>query len=258
MKVVILAGGAGTRLSEETEAKPKPMVEVGGKPMLWHIMKIYSQQGFNDFIVCLGYKGFVIKEYFHHYDLHLSDVTIDLRTNTTKKLASKAEPWTVTLVDTGIDTGTGGRMKRVQKYIGDRRFLMTYGDGVADVDLRKLLRTHERKGTAVTITAVQSPGRFGTIGFDDHGNVARFQEKPLGSASWINGGFFVCEPEVFRYIRGGARTMWEREPLAALTRDGRVGAYRHPGFWKPMDTLRDRREMEALWASGRAPWKIWE
>jgi len=256
MKVVILAGGAGTRLSEETEAKPKPMVEVGGKPMLWHIMKIYSQQGFNDFIVCLGYKGFVIKEYFHHYDLHASDITIDLRTRTMRKYASKAEPWKVTLVDTGFDSGTGGRIRRVQKYIGNRRFLMTYGDGVSDVDLRAVLKTHRDRGKAVTVTAVQSPGRFGVISFDRQERVKRFWEKPAGDTLWVNGGFFVCEPEVFRHIPEDT-TMWERDTLAGLARRGMVAAHKHKGFWKPMDTLRDKNELEALWASGKAPWKTW-
>jgi glucose-1-phosphate cytidylyltransferase len=258
MKVVILAGGAGTRLSEETEIRPKPMVEVGGKPLLWHIMKIYSKYGFNDFIVCLGYKGFVIKEYFHHYDLHASDITIDLRTRTVKKYASKAEPWKVTLVDTGTDAGTAGRIKRVQSYVGRRRFMLTYGDGVSDVNLREVLKTHERKGKAVTITAVQSPGRFGVLGFDRKGHVAQFKEKPVGETNWINGGFFVCEPEVFDYLQGSDQMMWEREPLASLAQEGRVAAHKHMGFWKPMDTLRDKMEMEALWSSGRAPWKVWD
>jgi glucose-1-phosphate cytidylyltransferase len=258
MKVVILAGGAGTRLSEETEAKPKPMVEVGGKPILWHIMKIYSQHGFNDFIICLGYKGFVIKEYFHHYDLHLTDVTIDLRTNKVKKYESKAEPWKVTLVDTGIHTGTAGRIRRVQRYIGNRRFLLTYGDGVADVDLRAVLRTHQGKKKAVTVTAVQSTGRFGVLSLDKQDRVLRFREKPAGDTLWVNGGFFVCEPEVFDYLGSDESVMWEREPLTRLAEKNRVAAYKHRGFWKPMDTLRDKHELEALWIKGRAPWKIWK
>ena len=258
MKVVILAGGAGTRLSEETEAKPKPMVEVGGKPILWHVMKIYSHHGFNDFIICLGYKGFVIKEYFHHYDLHLTDVTIDLRTNRITKYESKAEPWKVTLVDTGLETGTGGRIRRARNYIGNSRFMLTYGDGVSDVDLRALLRLHQRQGKAVTVTAVQSVGRFGILGFDAAGRVAQFREKPKGDTVWINGGFFICEPEVFDYLGTDDACAWEREPLTRLAEEGRLAAHKHRGFWKPMDTLRDKHELEAMWNKGKAPWKIWK
>jgi glucose-1-phosphate cytidylyltransferase len=258
MKVVIFAGGAGTRLSEETDVRPKPMVEVGGKPMLWHIMKIYSHYGFNEFIICLGYKGYVIKEYFHHYDLHMSDVTIDLRANTLKKHKSEAEPWKVTLVDTGTDTMTGGRLDRVRQYIGKKRFMLTYGDGVADVDIPELVRSHVRARKTVTITTVRSPGRFGVLEFDKKGAVTRFQEKPVGGSLWVNGGFFVCEPEVFSYLDGGDACMWEFGPLSSLAEEGKVAAYKHAGFWKPMDTLRDRRELESLWATGNAPWKVWK
>jgi glucose-1-phosphate cytidylyltransferase len=256
MKVVILAGGLGTRLSEETEFRPKPMVEIGGKPILWHIMKIYSHFGFNDFIICLGYKGYMIKEYFANYFIHNSDLAIDLSSNNIKVHNSHCEPWKVTLVDTGLNTQTGGRLKRVQKYIGEERFMATYGDGVGDINIKELLEFHKKHGKYATVTAVQPPGRFGAINLDAYDNITSFEEKPRGDKAWINGGFFVLEPEIFNYIEGDG-TFWEREPLANLAKDGQLVAYRHQGFWKPMDTLRDKRELEELWNSGKAPWKVW-
>jgi glucose-1-phosphate cytidylyltransferase len=256
MQVVILAGGFGTRLSEETELKPKPMVEIGGKPILWHIMKIYSHYGFNEFIICLGYKGYVIKEYFANYFLHQSDVTIDLLKNKMEIHKSNTEPWKVTLVDTGLETMTGGRLKRIEKYINGEEFFMTYGDGVADIDINKLLSFHRRKKKKATITAVKPPGRFGALVIDGKGNVEKFQEKPAGDGNWINGGFFVLHVDVFKYIDGDD-TVWEREPLERLTQDQELVAYRHSGFWKAMDTLRDKIELEKLWKSNNASWKVW-
>ncbi len=255
MKVVILAGGFGTRLSEETDIKPKPMVEIGGKPILWHIMKIYSTYGFNDFVICLGYKGYVIKEYFANYFLHMSDVTIDLKNNQLEIHNVKAEPWKVTLVDTGLNTMTGGRIKRVQKYIGNETFMLTYGDGVANINIKELLEFHKNHGKFATVTAVQPSGRFGALDLED-GKVKAFKEKPKGDGAWINGGFFVLEPQIFEYIDGD-ETIWERDPLENLARDGQLMAYKHTGFWKPMDTLRDKRELESLWQSGNPPWKVW-
>ncbi|MCX6355564.1 MAG: glucose-1-phosphate cytidylyltransferase [Candidatus Aureabacteria bacterium] len=257
MKVVILAGGVGSRLSEETELKPKPMIEIGGKPILWHIMKIYSHYGFNDFIICLGYKGYIVKEYFSNYFLHLSDVTIDLAGNKMDIHGTKAEPWRVTLIDTGATTQTGGRIKKIQKYVGDETFMLTYGDGVAKMDIPELLAFHKKHGKFATVTAVQPRGRFGAIGFGSGDQVTAFQEKPKGEGGWISGGFFVLEPEIFGYIDGDA-ILWEREPLAKLAQDGQLAAFKHSGFWKPMDTLRDRRELEELWFSGAAEWKIWD
>ena len=256
MKVVILAGGLGTRIAEETVVKPKPMVEIGDKPILWHIMKIYSHYGFNEFVICTGYKGYQIKEYFQNYSLHNSDLTFDLRTGGMTVHQSTTEPWCVTLVDTGEDTMTGGRLKRVAKYVGDATFMMTYGDGVADVDLAALLAFHEARGKQATVTAVQPLGRFGALQVDDDDLVERFAEKPLGDGDWINGGFFVLEPEVLDRIEGDA-TLWEREPVEALAADKELVAYRHAGFWQPMDTLRDKNHLEALWESGKAPWKVW-
>lgn len=256
MKVVILAGGFGTRLAEETEIKPKPMVEIGGKPILWHIMKIYSHYGFNDFIICLGYKGYVIKEYFANYFLHMSDVTIDLRDNRMTVHNARAEPWTITLVDTGLNTMTGGRIKRVMSYIGSETFMMTYGDGVADVNIPELIDFHRKNGKIATLTAVQPSGRFGALELAED-LVVKFQEKPKGDGGWVNGGFFVLEPAVFDYIEGD-ETVWEKEPLENLARDRQLVAYKHYGFWKPMDTLRDKLELERLWQSGKAPWKIWK
>ncbi|MFA4964162.1 MAG: glucose-1-phosphate cytidylyltransferase [Thermoleophilia bacterium] len=257
MKVVILAGGLGTRLAEETQVRPKPMAEIGDRPVLWHIMKIYGEQGFHDFVVCLGYKGYVVKEYFANYFLHNSDVTFDLRGQCMEVHENTVEPWRVTLVDTGAGTQTGGRLKRVAPYLDGERFLMTYGDGVADIDLAALIGCHEGHGRLATVTAVQPPGRFGALVLsDDDRAVSSFTEKPRGDGAWMNGGFFVLEPAVLDYICGDGST-FEREPLEGLAADQQLGAYRHPGFWQPMDTLRDKRTLEALWSSGRAPWKIW-
>ncbi len=257
MKVVILAGGLGTRLSEETDARPKPMLEIGGKPILWHIMKIYSHYGFNEFIICLGYKGYMIKEYFANYFLHHSDVTIDLKENKIAVHDCKAEAWTITLVDTGVNTMTGGRIKKVKRYIGDETFMLTYGDGVANIDINALTEFHRRHGRYATITSVQPSGRFGALNLDDSNNVVSFLEKPRGDGASINGGFFVLNPPVFDYIAGDD-TLWEKEPLENLAKDGQLVAYRHDGFWKPMDTLRDKRELEGLWDSDKAAWKIWD
>lgn len=256
MKAVILAGGLGTRISEETVVRPKPMIEIGGKPVLWHILKIYSQHGINDFIICLGYKGYMVKEYFANYFLHNSDVTFDIARNKVEVHHQHAEPWRVTLVDTGEHTQTGGRLKRVADYLDGGRFCFTYGDGVSDVDITAVLRLHEERGTLATVCAVQPPGRFGAL--DIEGNrIIRFEEKPQGDGSWINGGFFVLEPGVLQYIADDA-TVWERQPLEALARDGQLSAYTHDGFWQPMDTLRDKVRLEELWQSGKAPWKTWD
>jgi len=257
MKVVILAGGMGTRLSEETDLKPKPMTEIGTKPMLWHIMKIYSHYGFNDFVLCLGYKGYLIKEYFANYFLHQADVTIDMKNNRMEVHHRKAEPWKVTLVDTGLNTMTGGRIKRVQEYIGKKPFMLTYGDGVADVDLKKLAAFHKKSGGYATMTAIQNLGRFGAIDMKADGKVRAFEEKPHGDGAWINGGFFMLEPEVFDYIKDGDASVWERNPLETLAAEGQLAAYQHTAFWKCMDTLRDKTELEKLWQSGSAPWKLW-
>ena len=257
MKVVILAGGLGTRLSEETQVKPKPMAEIGEHPILWHIMKLYSHYGFNDFVICLGYRGYVIKEYFANYFLHNSDVTFDLRDQTMEVHQNSVEPWQVTLVDTGAETQTGGRLKRVAPYLGGERFMMTYGDGVADVEVPSLLAFHEGHRRLATVTAVQPPGRFGTLDLAADGTtVESFVEKPRGDGAWMNGGFFVLEPEVLGYIDGD-ETLFEHEPLGRLAADGQLSAYRHEGFWQPMDTLRDKRALEELWDSGQAPWKTW-
>ena len=256
MKAVILAGGMGTRISEETSLRPKPMVEIGGKPILWHILKIYSAHGINDFIICLGYKGYVIKEYFANYFLHMSDVTFDIANNKMEVHQNSAEPWRVTLVDTGEDTMTGGRLKRVRDYLDDGDFCFTYGDGVGNVDIGALIAFHEERKTLATLTATQPPGRFGALNLDEH-RIVGFQEKPQGDGGWINGGFFVLSPKVIDYIDGDC-TVWEREPMERLARDGQMSAYRHRGFWQPMDTLRDKNHLEELWASGKAPWKIWK
>ena len=255
MKAVILAGGLGTRLAEETSVRPKPMVEIGGKPILWHIMKIYSAQGINDFVICLGYRGYVIKEYFANYYLHMGDVTFDMEHNEMDVHQSGAEPWRVTLVDTGDQTMTGGRLKRVMPYVGDEQFCLTYGDGVADIDLNALIDFHNSEGRAATVTATQPPGRFGALDMED-GGVRGFQEKPMGDGGWINGGFFVLNPEVAERIEGDT-TVFEEEPLKGLAADGQLSAYRHSGFWAAMDTLRDKSHLEELWSEGRAPWKIW-
>jgi glucose-1-phosphate cytidylyltransferase len=256
MKVVILAGGLGTRLSEETVLKPKPMVEVGGKPILWHIMKIYSHYGFNEFVVCLGFKGYVIKEYFSNYFLHMSDVTFDMSTNTMEVHQKKAEPWKVTLVDTGQNTMTGGRIKRVAQYLGNEPFMMTYGDGVANVDIAKLVAFHQSHGRLATVTSTQPSGRFGALCFGEGDQVVSFLEKPTGDGNWINGGFFVLDPKVLDYIPGDA-TLFERDPMEGLAGDGQLMAYKHDGFWQPMDTLRDKNHLEELWGTGKAPWKLW-
>lgn len=257
MKVVILAGGFGTRLSEETELKPKPMVEIGGKPILWHIMKIYSYYGFNDFVVCCGYKAYVIKDYFHHYYMHQADMTVDLAANTVQYHDSHAEPWKVTLIDTGLNTMTGGRIKRIEPYIGNEPFLLTYGDGVSNIDIPKLVEFHRKNGRLATLTAVQPSGKFGALDLREGDRVTAFMEKPKGDGTWINGGFFVLEPEVFGYITEGDQTIWERSPLERLARENQLDAYKHAGFWQPMDTLRDRNELNALWNNGSAPWKLW-
>jgi len=255
MKAVILAGGLGSRLSEETSIKPKPMVEIGGKPMLWHIMKSYSAHGINDFIVCLGYRGYVIKEWFANYALHSSDVTFDLREGSMEVHHSTTEPWRVTLVETGEATMTGGRLLRVFPYIGEETFCLTYGDGLSDLDLTALVEFHRGHGRMATVTAVLPPGRFGALDLDgDH--VRGFQEKPKGDGAWMNGGFFVLEPGVGRYLDGDA-TVWEQEPMRGLSADGELAAFRHVGFWQAMDTLRERNQLEALWASSEAPWRKW-
>jgi glucose-1-phosphate cytidylyltransferase len=255
MKCVILAGGVGTRISEESGLKPKPMVEIGGKPIIWHIMKIYSAHGINEFVVCLGYKGYVIKEYFANYFLHMSDVTIDMADNSTEVHQRNAEPWKVTLVDTGEATQTGGRLKRVAHYLGKEDFCFTYGDGVADVNIRALVDFHRAQKVKATLTAVQPPGRFGSLVLDG-ARVSSFEEKPKGDGGWINGGFFVLSPSVIDTIAGDA-TVWEREPLESLARGGELATHFHRGFWQPMDTLRDKNHLEELWSVGKPPWKVW-
>jgi len=257
MKAVILAGGLGTRISEETTVKPKPMVEIGGHPILWHIMKTYSCAGINEFIICGGYKVDVIKEYFANYSLHRSDITFDLKNNTQTVHTNTAEPWTVTVVDTGPTTMTGGRLKRVKEYIGDETFCFTYGDGLADINLPELIEFHKQQNCAATLTATQPPGRFGafTLG-KDQAKITSFYEKPSGDGAWINGGYFVLEPKVIDYIDDDEST-WEQEPLQNLARDGLLSAYKHSGFWQPMDTLRDKHYLESLWDDDKAPWKKW-
>ena len=254
MKAVILAGGLGTRISEESHLRPKPMIEIGGRPLLWHIMKLYGAQGVTDFIICCGYKGYLIKEYFANYFLHMSDVTFHIAENRMDLHQGKAEPWRVTLVDTGEATMTGGRLKRVANYIDDT-FFLTYGDGLADVDIGALLSQHRKSGLEATVTAIKPPGRFGSLELMN-GRVTRFLEKPAGDGQWINGGFFVCERSVLSRIEGD-ETPWEVAPLESLAQDGQLGVYRHDGFWTAMDTLRDKRFLEELWSQGRAPWKIW-
>jgi len=257
MKVVILAGGLGTRLSEETSLKPKPMVEIGEKPILWHIMKTYAAHGFNEFIICLGYKGYIIKEYFLNYYMHQSDITVDLKEGGMEIHNTKSENWKVTLVDTGVETLTGGRIKRIQKYTMDSGFLLTYGDGVGNVDIKQLVEFHRQRNKLLTVTAVQPSGRFGLLKIDKDDLVRAFQEKPAGDGGWINGGFFVCEPGIFDYIEGDTTT-WEKEPLERIASDGQMSSFKHYGFWKPMDTQRDKKELEELWLKGNAPWKIWD
>ena len=258
MKAVILAGGLGTRLSEETDLKPKPMVEIGHKPILWHIMKIYSSHGVNDFVICCGYKGYLIKEYFANYFLHMSDVTISMRDNSVKVHQNNAEPWTVTLVDTGDNSMTGGRLKRVYEYVKDEEaFCFTYGDGLGNVDITKLIEYHKKHGKQATLTATRPPGRYGALKISENGVVDRFQEKPDGDGSWINGGYFVLSPQVIERIEG-YMSSWEGEPLTGLAADGQLTAFKHDGFWQPMDTLREKILLNDLWESGKAPWKVWE
>ncbi|SJZ57895.1 glucose-1-phosphate cytidylyltransferase [Cetobacterium ceti] len=258
MKAVILAGGFGTRLSEATNLIPKPMVEIGGKPILWHIMKTYSQYGINEFVICCGYKGYVIKEWFANYFMHNSDVTVDLATNSIEVHSCKAEHWKVTLVDTGLHTMTGGRIKKIQKYIGNETFLLTYGDGVSDINIVESIKEHKKNGKALTVTAFKPNGKFGALELGENGEVEAFTEKPAGDGMWINAGYFVCEPEVFDYITEGDSTIFEKAPLENLAKDGKMGSYKHNGFWKPMDTLRDNVELNQMWDTGKAPWKIWE
>lgn len=258
MKVVIFAGGLGTRISEETEIKPKPMVEIGGKPILWHIMKIYSHYGYNDFIICLGYKGYAIKEYFMHYYMHNSDMTIELGNNKVDVHYTNSESFKVTLVDTGLETKTAGRLKRVQSYIGEEDFMLTYGDGVADIDIRKLVDYHKKHGKVATVTAIQPEAKFGGMELSDQNEVINFKEKPKGDGKWINGGFFVLKPEVFNYLGENCDgIMWEDTPLENLAQQQQMNAYKHYGFWKCMDALRDKLELELLWKSNKAKWKIW-
>jgi len=258
MKVVIFAGGLGTRISEETGSRPKPMVEIGGRPMLWHIMKVYSSFGFNDFIICLGYKGYLIKEYFMHYYLHNSDITIELKSNKVDVHYTDAESFKVTLVDTGLSTKTAGRLKRIQKYVGDEDFMLTYGDGVSNINLESLLAFHKEHGRIATVTAVQPEGRFGSMEISEGGVVDHFKEKPKGDDKWINGGFFVLKPQVFDYLKGDMdEVMWEDDPMVQLAQDRQLVAYRHHGFWKCMDAMRDKIELEALWQNNEAQWKTW-
>ena len=259
MKTLLLAGGFGTRLSEETEHKPKPMITIGGKPILWHIMKLYSDYGHNDFVILLGYKGYVIKEYFLNYFYHQSDITIDIAENNVKILNNNSEPWKITLLDTGLHTMTGGRLLQAKDVIGDEPFMLTYGDGVGNVDISKLLEFHKNHGKALTMTTVQPEGRFGGVGFAaDDMQVEHFLEKPIGDGGWINAGFFVCEPKVFDYIKDGDTTIFEREPLEDLSKDGELFAYKHNGFWKPMDTLRDNVQLNTMWEENNALWKTWK
>ena len=256
MKAVILAGGMGTRISEESAARPKPMIEIGGRPILWHILKIYSSHGINDFVICLGYKGYIIKEYFANYFLHMSNVTFDMANNRMDVHQNNTEPWKITLVDTGEQTMTGGRLKRVRSYLGDEDFCFTYGDGLGDINITELIKFHQAHGQSATLTATQPPGRFGALKLNGN-QVAGFQEKPQGDGGWINGGFFVLSPKVIDRIDGDD-SVWEQEPMETLAHDGQMSAYLHHGFWQPMDTLRDKLQLEQLWASGKAPWKTWE
>ncbi|MFT0521179.1 glucose-1-phosphate cytidylyltransferase [Pseudomonas faucium] len=255
MKAVILAGGLGTRIAEESDTKPKPMVEIGGKPLLWHIMRSYASHGIKDFVICLGYKGYVIKEFFFNYYRHMSDMTINLATGDTEILNSQAEDWRITLVDTGAETMTGGRLKRVAPYLNNETFCLTYGDGLSNIDISAEVAFHKQHGKFATVAAVQPPGRFGVLNINEQSGVSSFEEKPSDEIGWINGGFFVLEPEVIEYIDGD-HISWEREPLTRLAKDGQLSAFHHTGFWQPCDTLRDKRELEALWAADKAPWRI--
>jgi glucose-1-phosphate cytidylyltransferase len=257
VKVLLLAGGLGTRISEETDLRPKPMVEIGGKPILWHIMKIYSKYGFNDFVILLGYKGYYIKEYFANYFLHQSDVTIDMKTGKMEVLNNSSEPWKVTLLDTGINSMTGGRVKRAQDFIGNEPFMLTYGDGVSDINIKDLVKFHKLHGKAMTMTSAQPDGRFGALNIDENNQVHEFKEKPKGDGNWINAGFFVCEPKVFDYITEGDSTVFEQAPLMNLAKEGEIFTYKHDGFWKPMDTLKDKNDLNKLWDNNQAPWKVW-
>ena len=257
MKVLLLAGGLGTRLAEETTLRPKPMVEIGGLPILWHIMKIYEQYGFNDFVILLGYKGYVIKEYFANYYLHSSDVTIDLQNNNMTIHNNRSEKWRITLVDTGELAMTGARIRKAREYTDGKPFMLTYGDGLSDVDLGKLIESHNTSGKAITMTSVQPEGRFGALNINDSNEIVSFSEKPKGDGNWINGGFFVCEQKVFDYLPSGDDLVFEQEPLKKLAEDYEMNAYKHTGFWKPMDALRDKQQLESLWKSGMAPWRKW-
>ena len=257
MKVVLLAGGFGTRLSEETNVRPKPMVEIGGKPILWHIMKIYSSYGFNEFVVLLGYKGYHIKEYFTNYFLHQSDVTVDLKDNSMEVHNNHSEPWKVTLLDTGLHTMTGGRIKKAQDFIGEESFMMTYGDGVSNININELIKFHKTHGQAVTMSSVQPDGRFGALNINNENKIKEFREKPKGDGNWINAGFFVCNSEVFDYIDSDEGMVFEEAPLQRLAQDGKLYTYKHTGFWKPMDSLKDKSDLNNLWNDGEAPWKVW-
>ena len=257
MKVVLLAGGFGTRLSEETNVRPKPMVEIGGKPILWHIMKIYSSYGFNEFVVLLGYKGYHIKEYFTNYFLHQSDVTVDLKDNSMEVHNNHSEPWKVTLLDTGLHTMTGGRIKKAQDFIGEESFMMTYGDGVSNININELIKFHKTHGQAVTMSSVQPDGRFGALNINNENKIKEFREKPKGDGNWINAGFFVCNSEVFDYIDSDEGVVFEEAPLQRLAQDGKLYTYKHTGFWKPMDSLKDKSDLNKLWNDGEAPWKVW-
>ncbi|HHT0592294.1 TPA: glucose-1-phosphate cytidylyltransferase [Legionella anisa] len=256
MKAIILAGGLGTRIAEESDLKPKPMVEIGGRPLLWHIMKTYAHHGVNDFIICLGYKGYLIKEFFFNYYRHMSNMSIDLQTGEYQVLDNRSENWRITLIDTGSETMTGGRLKRVAPYLDNETFCLTYGDGLADIDITKSLVFHRQQGKLATVTAVQPPGRFGVLNLNSRNQVLSFEEKPSDEIGWINGGFFVLEPQVIEYIQDDT-VSWEREPLTNLARDGHLAAYIHNGFWQPCDTLRDKRMLEQLWNQGNAPWQLW-
>lgn len=258
MKVIILAGGLGTRLSEETDLKPKPMVEIGGRPILWHIMKIYSYYGFNDFIILTGYKSHIIKDYFINYYTRYSDITVDLAKNSVELHTTRTEPWRVTMLYTGPDTMTGGRIAKAKEYLKNERFLLTYGDGVADINISKLIEHHVKSGKTVTMTAVQPKGKFGALNIDTNSNILSFKEKPQGDGTWINGGFFVCEPEVFNYLKDDINCVFEHEPLENLATAHKLNAYKHRGFWRPMDTLKDKKELTEMWAKEQAPWAIWK
>ena len=255
MKAVILAGGLGSRISEETHLKPKPLIEIGEKPILWHIMKIFSSHDVNEFVICCGYKGYLIKEYFANYFLHTSDVTFDIKNNSMEVHHKFAEPWKITLVDTGLETMTGGRLKRIKEYVNDSSFCFTYGDGLSDINISKLIEFHKQNKTIATVTAVQPPGRFGTLDITET-KITKFDEKPPGDGNWINGGFFVLEPSVFDYLKDD-KTIWEREPLERLAKENQLSAFKHTGFWQPLDTLRDKNYLEELWLSGNAVWKKW-